>query len=139
MTVEVQTCLTDLMVPLLPPLLGFGARRWPVDGFFHLCYFLQPLHHSRHWLPAPSPRQSPAQKEAEPRFHVCLSPGAADSTLLLEQAGGIALTIPQCRSGGLGSGAASVLIFPLPSIPVAEAAISKQSALPQPQDEQDSS
>lgn len=70
MIVEVQTRLTDPMAPLLPPLLGFGARHWPVDGFFHLCYFLQPLHHSRHWLPAPPPRQSPAQKEAEPRFHV---------------------------------------------------------------------
>lgn len=83
MTVEVQTCFTALVVPLLPPLSGFGARHWPMDGFLHLCYFLQPHHHSRRWLAAPSPRQSPAQEEAEPRFHVHLSPGAADSALLL--------------------------------------------------------
>lgn len=126
MTVEVQTCFTDLVVPLLPPLLGFGARHWPGDGFLHLCYFLQPGHHSRCWLPAPSPRQSSAQKKAEPRFLVCLSPGAADGALLLEQAGGIALPIPHCRPGLLGNGAASALILPLPSIPMGEAAIPKQ-------------
>lgn len=126
MTVEVQTCFTDLIVPLLPPLLGLGARCCLVDGFLHLCYFLQPHHHSRRWLPAPRPRQNPALKEAEPRFHMCLSPGASDSSLLLYQAGGIALTIPQCRPGVLGNGAALVLIFPLPSIPVGEAAITKQ-------------
>lgn len=43
MTVEVQTCFSDLVVPLLLPLLGFGARHLPVDGFLHLCYLLQVL------------------------------------------------------------------------------------------------